>query len=62
MKNGTKYIVHQVNKYFVRRGKMIKLVAIDVDGTLLDSKHEISQMNKKWIKIATDKGAILVLA
>lgn len=41
---------------------MIKLVAIDVDGTLLDSKHEISQMNKKWIKIATDKGAILVLA
>lgn len=54
MKNGTKYIVHQANKYFVRRGKMIKLVAIDVDGTLLDSNHKISQMNKEWIKIATN--------
>lgn len=41
---------------------MIKLIAIDVDGTLLNSKHEISEMNKEWIKIATDKGAILVLA
>jgi Cof subfamily protein (haloacid dehalogenase superfamily) len=41
---------------------MIKLIAIDVDGTLLDSNHKISQMNKDWIKIATDKGAILVLA
>lgn len=41
---------------------MIKLIAIDVDGTLLDSKHVLSSENKKWIKIATQKGAILTLA
>lgn len=41
---------------------MIKLIAIDVDGTLLNRKHEISEENKKWIKIATQKGAILTLA
>lgn len=41
---------------------MIKLIAIDVDGTLLNSKHELSQENKNWIKIATQKGAILSLA
>lgn len=41
---------------------MIKLIAIDVDGTLLNSKHELSEVNKEWIKIATDEGAILVLA
>lgn len=41
---------------------MIKLIAIDVDGTLLNSKHELSQENREWIKIATQKGAILTLA
>ena len=52
----------QVNKSFVRKGKMIKLIAIDVDGTLLNSKHELTHLNKEWIKIASDKGIIIVLA
>ena len=55
-------MVHLANKSFVRKSRMIKLIAIDVDGTLLNSKHELSHANKKWIQIAAQKGAILVLA
>lgn len=39
-----------------------KLVAIDMDGTLLNSKNEISKKNKEAIKKATDKGAKVVLS
>lgn len=41
---------------------MYKLIAIDVDGTLLDSYGEISNENKQAIKLATEKGAKVVLA
>ena len=35
---------------------MIKLICIDMDGTLLNSKHEVSEENKAAIKKATEKG------
>lgn len=41
---------------------MYKLVAIDLDGTLLNSYGEISQKNKEAIKKATQNGTIIVLA
>lgn len=40
---------------------MYKLVAIDIDGTLLDKYGEISDANKKAIKQAKDKGIEIVL-
>lgn len=55
-------MAHLANKSFVRKSRMIKLIAIDVDGTLLNSKHELSESNKEWIQIAAQKGAILALA
>jgi len=36
--------------------KMYKMIAIDLDGTLLNSNKEISQENKKYIKYAMEKG------
>lgn len=41
---------------------MYKLVAIDLDGTLLNSYGEISDKNKKAIKQAIQNGAMIVLA
>lgn len=41
---------------------MYKLVAIDLDGTLLNSYGEISFENKNAIKNAIEKGVIIVLA
>lgn len=35
---------------------MYKMLAIDLDGTLLDSNKEISQENRKYIKRAVEKG------
>lgn len=55
-------MAHLANKSFVRKSRMIKLIAIDVDGTLLNSKHELSQSNKEWIQLAAKKGIIFVLA
>ena len=40
---------------------MYKLVAIDIDGTLLNSYGEIGEENKKAIKNATDKGIKVIL-
>ncbi len=40
---------------------MIKLVAIDMDGTLLSSAHNVSPLNRKALKIANDKGIKVVL-
>ncbi len=40
---------------------MFKLVAIDMDGTLLSSNHEISTRNKKAITMAMEKGVKVVL-
>ena len=41
---------------------MYKLVAIDMDGTLLTSKKTISERTKRTIKKATEKGVQIVLA
>ena len=41
---------------------MIKLIAIDLDGTLLNSKGEISNENIQAIKMAKEKGIEIVLA
>lgn len=41
---------------------MYKLVAIDLDGTLLDSSGEVSLENKEAIKNAVEKDTNIVLA
>lgn len=41
---------------------MIKLIATDMDGTLLNSEHKISEENKKYIIKAQEKGVKFVLA
>lgn len=41
---------------------MYKLVAIDLDGTLLNSYGEVSNENKIAIKKAVEKGVNIVLA
>jgi Cof subfamily protein (haloacid dehalogenase superfamily) len=38
-----------------------KLIAIDMDGTLLNSQHEISERNKVAIKSASEKGVKIVI-
>ncbi|WP_374703050.1 Cof-type HAD-IIB family hydrolase [Neobacillus cucumis] len=40
----------------------IKLVALDMDGTLLNNKGQVSEENRKAIKAAQDKGIIVVLS
>lgn len=40
---------------------MIKLIALDLDGTLLDSEKHISEENKKAITLAKAKGVKIVL-
>ncbi|CAM5606459.1 putative Phosphatase YidA [Streptomyces afghaniensis 772] [Streptomyces afghaniensis] len=42
--------------------KEIKLIALDMDGTLLDEKGEIPEENKKAIKEAHDQGLHVVLS
>lgn len=42
--------------------KDIKLIAVDLDGTLLNSKHKLSDRNKKALKAAIDKGVQVVIA
>jgi phosphoglycolate phosphatase (TIGR01487 family) len=42
--------------------KSIKLIALDMDGTLLNSKGEISDENRAAIKEAQDKGVYVVLS
>ncbi len=41
---------------------MYKLVAIDLDGTLLNSYGQVSESNKESIKVAQDNGVEIVLA
>lgn len=41
---------------------MIKLVAIDLDGTLLDSNSEISEVNRKAVQRISNEGAQVVIA
>ncbi|WNF38489.1 Cof-type HAD-IIB family hydrolase [Bacillaceae bacterium IKA-2] len=42
--------------------KSIKLIAIDMDGTLLNDRHEISAENRKAIKEAQEKGVHIVIS
>ena len=42
--------------------KDIKLIAIDLDGTLLNSKHKMSDRNKTAIKKAIEQGVQVVIA
>jgi Cof subfamily protein (haloacid dehalogenase superfamily) len=41
---------------------MIKLLALDLDGTLLDSKGRIPEANKKAIRKAEEKGVLVTIA
>ena len=41
---------------------MYKLIAIDLDGTLLNSYGEISKKNREAIKYALDKNVNVILA
>lgn len=41
---------------------MIKAVAIDLDGTLLNSEHKISEFNKKIIDKLVNKGIMVMIA
>ncbi len=43
-------------------GKDIKLITVDLDGTLLNSKHELSERNKKAVKKAMEQGVQVVFA
>lgn len=40
----------------------IKLLALDLDGTLTNSKKEVSEKNKDYIRKAQDKGIRIILA
>lgn len=40
----------------------IKLIALDMDGTLLNDKHEVSEENRKAIRDAEKKGVKVVLS
>lgn len=42
--------------------KDIKMIAVDLDGTLLNSKHQLSERNKKAIKKAIEQGVQVVIA
>ncbi|WDV47060.1 Cof-type HAD-IIB family hydrolase [Clostridiaceae bacterium M8S5] len=39
-----------------------KMIAIDMDGTLLNSKHTVSDKNKNMLKVATEKGIQVVIS
>jgi Cof subfamily protein (haloacid dehalogenase superfamily) len=55
--NHMKHSIHGI-----RRQKMYKLIAIDMDGTLLNEKKEISNRCKEDIRKLKDKGISVVLA
>ena len=38
-----------------------KMICIDMDGTLLNSKHEVSERNKEAIKKAIEKGVVVAI-
>lgn len=40
----------------------IKLIAVDLDGTLLSSKHTVSERNIKALKAAAEKGVKVIVA
>ncbi|MBZ0295868.1 MAG: HAD family hydrolase [Anaerolineae bacterium] len=40
----------------------IKLIVVDLDGTLLNSQHELSERNEKALKAASEQGVKVILA
>ena len=40
---------------------MYKMIAVDLDGTLLNSNKEISKKNKKYIKLAIEEGIRVII-
>ncbi|PGK51539.1 HAD family hydrolase [Priestia megaterium] len=40
---------------------MKKLIALDVDGTLLTNEHEMTEENRKAIKLAQEKGHVVMI-
>lgn len=40
---------------------MFKLLALDLDGTLMNSENKLSNENKKWIQYARKKGCYILL-
>jgi len=46
----------------VRKDLNIKLIALDMDGTLLNNRNQISEANRQAIKEAQDKGVHVVLS
>lgn len=40
----------------------IKLIALDMDGTLLDDRHEVPEGNRRAIKEAEERGVLVVLS
>ncbi|PYI54007.1 Cof-type HAD-IIB family hydrolase [Paenibacillus flagellatus] len=39
-----------------------KLIALDMDGTLLNSEHEVSEENREWMMKALDAGVTVILS
>lgn len=58
----TKNYIYNKQDQCTKENIMYKLVAIDLDGTLLNSYGEVSEENKQAIEKAVKKGAIVVLA
>ena len=54
--------MYNMLKKIKQERKMYKLVAIDLDGTLLNSYGEVSDKNKEAIKNAIKNGVLVVLA
>ena len=54
-------IISAPTKEIQRRRKMYKLIAIDLDGTLLNSYGNVSERNRKAVKAALDKGIEVVI-
>lgn len=50
----------QMDKF--KNGIEVKLVALDMDGTLLNNKGQVSDANRQAIKAAKDKGIYVVLS
>lgn len=42
--------------------KIIQLIAVDLDGTLLNSQHELTERTEKALKAAMEKGVQIILA
>lgn len=51
-----------MNQSVIRTGAAIRLLALDVDGTLLDSRHQLTARTLEALQAAADRGILFVLA